>query len=229
MDFSQYNLLVIGYPSNWKVATLLIGAKACSKLLVSMFTGIIQNLGVLRRRRTGVLEVEVPASIRERLTVGASIAVNGVCVTVSELSAGTFSAGISQQTLSRTTIGRLKERTPVNLELPVGPERAFDGHIVLGHVDTIGRVRGFFRAGEGRVFIFSFAREFCRYVADKGAVSVDGISLTPFAVSKDDFRCAVIPQTLALTNLQYRAKGDSVNLEFDILAKYVEGMIKSVY
>jgi riboflavin synthase len=156
MDFSQYNLLVIGYPSDWKVATPLIGAKACSKLLVSMFTGIIQNLGVLRRRRTGVLEVEVPASIRERLTVGASIAVNGVCVTVSELSAGTFSAGISQQTLSCTTIGRLKERTPVNLELPVGPERAFDGHIVLGHVDTIGRVRGFFRAGEGRVFIFSF-------------------------------------------------------------------------
>lgn len=229
MDFSQYNLLVIGYPSDWKVATPLIGAKPCSKLLVSMFTGIIQNLGVLRRRRTGVLEVEVPASIRERLTVGASIAVNGVCVTVSELSAGTFSAGISQQTLSRTTIGRLRERTPVNLELPVGPERAFDGHIVLGHVDTIGRVRGFFRAREGRVFIFSFAREFCRYVADKGAVSVDGISLTPFAVSKDDFRCAVIPQTLALTNLQYRAKGDSVNLEFDILAKYVEGMIKSVY
>ena len=194
-----------------------------------MFTGIIQNLGVLRRRRTGVLEVEVPASIRERLTVGASIAVNGVCVTVSELSAGTFSAGISQQTLSCTTIGRLRERTPVNLELPVGPERAFDGHIVLGHVDTIGRVRGFFRAREGRVFIFSFAREFCRYVVDKGAVSVDGISLTPFAVSKDDFRCAVIPQTLALTNLQYRAKGDLVNLEFDILAKYVEGMIKSVH
>lgn len=173
--------------------------------------------------------MEVPASIRERLTVGASIAVNGVCVTVSELSAGTFSADISQQTLSCTTIGRLKERMPLNLELPVGPERAFDGHIVLGHVDTIGRVRGFFRAREGRVFIFSFAREFCRYVADKGAVTVDGISLTPFAVSKDDFRCAVIPQTLALTNLQYRANGDAVNLEFDILAKYVEGMIRNVH
>ena len=194
-----------------------------------MFTGIIQNLGVLRRRRTGLLEVEVPTSIRERLTVGASIAVNGVCVTVSELSAKAFSASISQQTLSCSTVGRLREGTPVNLELPVGPEGALDGHIVVGHVDTIGRVRGVFRAREGRVFIFSFAHEFCRYVADKGAVSVDGISLTPFAVSKDDFRCAVIPQTLALTNLQYRANGDSVNLEFDILAKYVEGMIKSVH
>ena len=194
-----------------------------------MFTGIIQNLGVLRRRRMGVLEVEVSTSIRERLTVGASIAVNGICVTVSKLLTKAFSASISQQTLSCTTVGRLTEGTPVNLELPVALEGVFDGHIVLGHVDTIGRVRGVLRVREGRVFIFSFAREFCCYIADKGAVSVDGISLTPFAVSKDDFRCAVIPQTLTSTNLQYRVSGDPVNLEFDILAKYVEGMIKSVH
>lgn len=194
-----------------------------------MFTGIVQGLGRLQGRRGALLEVEVPSSLRERLTLGASVAVNGVCLTVNQLTEGSFLADLSQETATRTTLGGLRVHTRVNLELPVTLEAGLDGHIVLGHVDTIGRVKAIYREQEGWSFIFSHSPEFGLYVVEKGAVAIDGISLTPFQTSGGTFRCAVVPKTFATTTLQDRAVGDPVNIEFDILAKYVQGMMKRVH
>lgn len=197
--------------------------------MASMFTGIVQGLGVLRERGAAALRVDVPPLLGERLREGASIAVNGVCLTVVKLAEGAFLADLSRETASRTTLGLLKGGRQVNLELPVPPEGLLDGHIVLGHVDAIGRVKAIAREEEGWRFVFSYPSEHARYVVEKGSVAVDGISLTPFATTGSTFSCAVVPRTFAATNLQERSVGDPVNLEFDILGKYVEGMVRHAH
>jgi riboflavin synthase len=193
-----------------------------------MFTGIVQGLGVIRERRGNVLEVNLPPVLRERLKEGASIALNGVCLTVSALRTEAFLADLSGETVSRTALGALRPGMRVNLELPVSPERALDGHIVLGHVDTIGRIKVIYREQENWNLMVSYPAEFRRYVVEKGSIAVDGISLTPYALTGTTFRCAVIPTTFNATTLKDRRVGDPVNIEFDILAKYVEGMITRV-
>lgn len=194
-----------------------------------MFTGIVQGLGVLRERRGSVLAVEVLFAFREQLTIGASVAANGACLTVSGLSDGAFLADLSQETAVRTTLGTLRVQSRVNLELPVTPEGGLDGHIILGHVDAVGRIKALAREREGWRLVISYPPEYRRYMVEKGSVAVDGISLTPFDITGTTFRCAVIPRTFAATNLQDRVVGDPVNIEFDILAKYVEGMMRRVY
>ena len=192
-----------------------------------MFTGIVRDLGLLEELRRDRLEIST--SLREKLTLGASIAVNGVCLTVSELTRNGFRADISLETFDRTSLGRQHLRARVNLELPLTLEGGLDGHIVLGHVDTVGKVQMVSREREGWKFLFSYPTEFRAYVADKGSVAVDGISLTPFAATGRSFRVAVIPRTYETTALQDRRVGDPVNIEFDILAKYVEGMVRHVH
>lgn len=194
-----------------------------------MFTGIVCDLGSVAELRRDRLVLEVPPALRARLTLGASIAVNGVCLTVSELTGAGFHADVSSETLERTTIGRLRLRTRVNLELPITPDTGLDGHIVLGHIDATGRVQQVARARDGWGFVFSYPERFCCYVVEKGSVAVDGISLTPFETRGVTFKVAVIPQTYASTNLQDRQVGDPVNIEFDILAKYIEGMVRHVH
>jgi len=196
---------------------------------VSMFTGIVQGFGLLKQQWGSTLKVEVSSGFRDRLVLGGSVAVNGVCLTVRELASEAFLADLSQETTLRTTLGRLQAHTRVNLELPVSPEGSLDGHIVLGHVDTVGRVKAIVREREGRNFTFSYPPEFSRYIVEKGAVAVDGISLTPFQVTGGTFRCAIIPKTFKATNLQGLSVGDPVNIEFDILAKYVERMTRRVH
>ncbi len=193
-----------------------------------MFTGIIQELGLIRERSGNVLTVKLLPELRERLIRGASIALNGVCLTVVTLGEGFFSTDLSAETMLRTALSGLRSGMRVNLELPVTAERALDGHIVLGHVDTIGRVKALHREGENWSLIVSYPAEFRRYLAEKGSVAVDGISLTPYALTGTTFRCAVIPSTFNATTLRDRHVGDPVNIEFDILAKYVEGMIRRV-
>lgn len=193
-----------------------------------MFTGIIEGIGFVRKKSGNALEVGLPPALHERLTLGASIALNGVCLTVFAITEGAFSTDISQETMSRTALGTLRPGVRVNLELAVSTERALDGHIVLGHVDTVGRIKAIHRERENWSLIVSYPAEFRRYVAEKGSIAVDGISLTPYALTGTTFRCAVVPATFNGTILKDRHVGDPVNIEFDILAKYVEGMIRRV-
>ncbi len=194
-----------------------------------MFTGIVQGLGVLRRRSPGEVEIGLPSSVRDRLEIGGSIAVNGVCLTVKGVTDGSFRADISPETLARTTLGRIRTEERVNLELPLTLSAPLDGHLVLGHVDAIGRIAAFYREREGFALIVSYPSEYRRYVVEKGSIAVDGISLTPYAIDGNTFRCAVIEETYERTNLKERKSGDPVNLEFDIMAKYIEGMIRIVH
>ena len=192
-----------------------------------MFTGIVQDLGLLVELHRDRLEIST--ALRGRLALGESIAVNGVCLTVSELTRDGFRADISSETFTRTSLGVQHARARVNLELPLTLEDGLDGHLVLGHADAMGKVQEVRREREGWRFVFSYPRAFRRYMADKGSVAIDGISLTPFNVSEETFHVAVIPLTYETTALRDRRVGDPVNMEFDILAKYVEGMMKDVH
>ncbi|MEN3009430.1 MAG: riboflavin synthase [Candidatus Bipolaricaulaceae bacterium] len=186
--------------------------------LAGMFTGIVRAVGQVRERTARRIWVS-----REGLPValGASVAVNGVCLTVAELADEAMAFDLSGETLSRTNLGELRVGDRVNLEpsLRVGEE--LGGHLVLGHVDTVGKITVLSRRGEDLLLEVSFDPRFAELLADKGAVAVDGVSLTPFAVGEGTFRCAIVPHTYAHTNLRFRRVGDRVNLEFDILAKYV--------
>ena len=194
-----------------------------------MFTGIVQDLGTLRRSHGGVVEIQAPSSIVERLDVGASIAVNGVCLTVRSLTEDGFSADVSPETLRRTTFGSLRVSTHVNLELPLRADQGLDGHLVLGHIDCVGRIQALYKEHTGWLLIVTYPSEHARLVAEKGSIAVDGISLTPHTVEGSSFRCSIIPETYEKTSLRERTSGDPVNLEFDVLAKYVERMARVVY
>jgi len=194
-----------------------------------MFTGIVQGLGILRRRDRGGVEIGLPEPMHGRLKIDGSIAVNGVCLTVTDLTDGSFRADISPETASRTTLGRIRLGERVNLELPLSPTSPLDGHLVLGHVDAVGRIEGFYRERSGWILMISYPFEYRRYVAEKGSIAIDGISLTPYGLSGNTLRCAVIPQTREKTNLNDKRSGDPVNIEFDIMAKYVEGMVRVVH
>ncbi len=193
-----------------------------------MFTGLVQATGSVMRISSASVEVEVPSDLRRSLAVGGSIAVNGVCLTARDIGERSFVADVSRETMARTTFGTLRAGMAANLELPLGANAAVGGHWVLGHVDAIGRIRSVARDREGWALVVSFPPAGHRYVVDKGSIAVDGISLAPFDVREDSFRCAVIPETLEKTSLRERRPDDAVNLEYDILAKYVERMMRDV-
>jgi riboflavin synthase len=194
-----------------------------------MFTGIVQGVGTLRGLNREKVEIELPDALASQIEPGGSVAVNGVCLTVRALVDGGFCSDVSRETVSRTTFGRLRLKARVNLELPVSPTGRLDGHLVLGHVDAVGGVQALYRDREGWGLIVSYPSAFRHFVVEKGSVAVDGISLTPYGLNGSTFRCAVIPETYERTALQDRRSGDPVNLEFDVVAKYVEGMVTRVY
>ena len=144
-----------------------------------MFTGIVQGLGLVRSVRPGALTVKLPTVFRERIEIGGSVAVNGVCLSVRELSADAFVADLSKETASRTTLGNLRPGQHVNLELPLSPSSGLDGHWVLGHVDSLGHVGALYREGPGWTLIVEFPTQYRRFIAEKGSITVEGISLTP--------------------------------------------------
>ncbi len=193
-----------------------------------MFTGIVQATGAIVRVSPTSVDVELPSAWRSMLALGGSVAVNGVCLTARTLGDRSFSADLSPETWSRTTFAFLRAGMAVNLELPLSASRGFDGHWVLGHVDAVGRIRGLHRDREAWSLVVSFPPDGHRYIVEKGSVAVDGISLTPFDVGEDSFRCGVIPETHEKTSLRERRQGDPVNLEYDVLAKYVERMMRHV-
>jgi len=194
-----------------------------------MFTGIIKEVGVLRSRKPMGESAELTVGcerILEGLAMGDSVAVNGVCLSVTRPEEGGFSADLSAETLARTTLGNLPDGAPLNLELPLKMGDVFGGHLVQGHVDELGKVAKFVSAGQGKELTIRVSEGTLRYIVPQGSIAVDGVSLTVVDIEGDTFRVALIPVTLEQTSLGRLELGDSVNLEVDIFAKYVERMVR---
>jgi riboflavin synthase len=193
-----------------------------------MFTGIIEELGRVRsveQRGEGVrVRIEAHA-VTEGTLEGDSIAVNGVCLTALDVRADSFAADGSRETLQRSTLGVLRAGSVVNLERAVTPATRLGGHIVQGHVDARGRYLSAEDHGGSWTVRVAYPPEMARYLVFKGSVAVEGISLTVAALTEEYFEIAVIPKTWQLTNLSSLRPGDPVNLEADIIAKYVERIL----
>ncbi len=187
-----------------------------------MFTGIVEEVG--RVAALAPRRIEVACGL-EGLRIGDSIAVNGVCLTVVDLAPGGFAAELSEETLARSGLGALGSGSPVNLERPVVAGGRLGGHVVQGHVDATGTI-GAVEPHEGSVVLWVEVPPVVRrYLVEKGSVAVDGVSLTVAGLREGAFSVALIPHTLAATTLSAAARGDVVNLEVDILAKYVESLL----
>src|SRR2546423_5709187 len=193
-----------------------------------MFTGIIEELGRVREieKRGEDARIVIEARIvTERSRDGDSISVNGVCLTALDVKPDSFVADVSKETLFRSTLGALATGSPVNLERAVTPATRLGGHIVQGHVDARGKFLASENHGDSWTFRFAYPKEIARYVVFKGSIAIDGISLTIAELADDYFAIAVIPKTLQATNFSHLNPGDKVNLEVDVIAKYLERMI----
>jgi riboflavin synthase len=192
-----------------------------------MFTGIVEHRGsvVSVERADGVMRLVVDPGPLGGISIGSSIAVNGVCLTAVEAPEGRVGFDLVAETLDRSTLGGLQPGDPVNLERPMPASGRFDGHIVQGHVDGVGEVVGIEAEGEGRRMRVRVPGELSRYLVEKGSLAVDGVSLTIAAVDGDDIEIALIPHSLEVTTLGLRTVGEKVNLEVDVLAKYVEKLL----
>ena len=195
-----------------------------------MFTGLVLGVGriaSMERSESGArIVIETP--LVAELHTGDSIAVNGVCLSATSLQSGSFLADAMNETLSRTSLGDLAPGAQVNLELPLRASDRLGGHMVQGHVDGVGRVASVREDGFARRIEIEAPPELLRYVIEKGSIAVDGVSLTVSAVVSRSFTVSLIPETLQRTNLGQAAPGDRVNLEVDVLAKYVEKLMAGV-
>ena len=192
-----------------------------------MFTGLVEGLGRVRHLDAdgdgARLEVETP--LARELRAGDSIAVNGVCVTAVAPDADRFQADLMAETLRRSSLGPLGAGDPVNLELPLRAGAPLGGHMVQGHVDATGEVASVRDEGRARIVRIECAPDLLRYVVEKGSIAVDGVSLTVAGVDQSGFSVSLIPETLERTTLGSAAPGRVVNLEVDVLAKYVEKLV----
>lgn len=193
-----------------------------------MFTGIIEELGCVRNVEMNgenariVIEAQ---TVIEDTKHGDSIAVNGVCLTALDIKPDSFAADVSRETLDRTTLGRLEPGAPVNLERAVTPATRLGGHIVQGHVDARGEFVSAIDLGGSWTVRIKYPSEIARYLVFKGSVAVEGISLTIAKLADDYFEIAIIPKTWEVTNFSQLRPGDAVNLEVDVIAKYVERIL----
>lgn len=194
-----------------------------------MFTGIIEELGTIQTITSAHdgarIMVQAPTILADA-RIGDSIAVNGVCLTVVEKTVSTFVADVSAETLRRTSLKQIQTGGKINLERPMTPSARFGGHIVQGHVDGMGEFQSAKAVGDSWVVRIGFPAELSKYIVEKGSITVDGISLTVAALGDDWFEIAVIPHTWKVTNLSSLKPGQAVNLEVDIIAKYVERMLQ---
>jgi riboflavin synthase len=193
-----------------------------------LFTGIVEELGKVAQL------VELPDAVRISIAgptvvsdanIGDSISVNGVCLTVTSKTATGFTADVMQETLNRSTLGQLIAGDPVNLERPVTLATRLGGHLVQGHVDGIGQVINRQTSDNWEVLTIKPPQELLKYIVEKGSITVDGTSLTVASVDQESFTVSLIPETLSKTTLGIRQVGDNVNLEVDLMAKYVEKII----
>ena len=189
-----------------------------------MFTGIVEEVGVVAKISDNGMTV-LATKVTEDLKLGDSIAVNGTCLTAVSFDRTEFSVDLSPETMRRTSLGQLSVGGPVNLERALLASDRMGGHIVQGHVDGTGRVMSTKRDRDSTIFRIRVPKRLNRYIVEKGFVAVDGISLTVVKRGASSFTLAVIPYTLANTNLAALSVGDRVNLEADILAKYVESLL----
>ena len=185
-----------------------------------MFTGLVAAKGTVRR--SGERMAIEAGELARDLAEGDSVAVNGVCLTATSIADGVFTADVMAETLSRSSLGPLEVGDPVNLELPLRAADRLGGHVVQGHVDGVGTIAATEEDGFARVVTVSADPALLRYVVEKGSIAVDGVSLTVSAVDDSTFAVSLIPETLERTTLGTAAPGDPVNLEVDVLAKYVE-------
>lgn len=193
-----------------------------------MFTGIVEEVGRVAAVRKGahsaVLTVEA-STVLEDVHLGDSIATNGVCLTVTDFTRSTFSADVMHETLNRSSLGALRPGSPVNLERAMLAGGRFGGHIVSGHIDGTGAIRNIREDDNAVWYTIEAPRAIIRFIVEKGSIAIDGISLTVATVSDSTFSVSIIPHTRAQTNLAGKHVGDVVNLENDVVGKYVERLL----
>jgi len=190
-----------------------------------MFTGIIQDIGEVQSavRREGNLILRINSDrLAGKLQIGSSVSINGACQTVIEVRENAFAVEAISETLEKTNLRNLKASSKVNLELPLTPQSMLDGHLVQGHVDCTGEISKIARSSGSVLLSIEYPPLFDKYVIDKGSVAVDGVSLTIVNAMNGKFEIAIIPHTLKNTILVNKKIGDIVNLEFDMIAKYIE-------
>lgn len=194
-----------------------------------MFTGIIETIGEIRdlTARGGDLRVLVSCGELDMssVTLGDSIAVNGVCLTAVEFNASSFTADVSSETVNCTTVANFAKGTPVNLEMAMLPTTRLGGHLVSGHVDGVGEIKRRWSDARSERFRIAAPNELAKYIAAKGSVCVDGVSLTVNAVEGNEFELNIVPHTLVATTMGNYQAGQKVNLEVDIIARYLERLL----
>lgn len=194
-----------------------------------MFTGIIEELGTVERVTRGRVSAVIAIRaehILSDLKIGDSVAVNGVCLTATGLTGHGFTADVMHETLDRSALAGLGPGSPVNLERAMAANGRFGGHIVAGHVDGVGTIAAIEQDDNAIWFTITAPAQVLRYVVEKGSIAIDGISLTVARVETDRFAVSVIPHTAAVTLLGQRRTGDRVNLESDLVGKYVERLLR---
>jgi riboflavin synthase len=194
-----------------------------------VFTGIVEHRGSVLSVESGNggMRLVVDTGPLPQIELGGSIAVNGVCLTGVESGPGQIAFDVVRETLNRSTLGDLQPGDPVNLERPMPADGRFDGHIVQGHVDGVGVIVDIEAEGQGKRIRLRVPDALGRYVIEKGSITVDGVSLTVAAVEGNEVEIALIPHSLEVTTLGLRAVGEKVNLEVDLVAKYVEKLLKA--
>jgi len=192
-----------------------------------MFTGLVADKGTVTAvdATADGVRLAVETALAPEISEGDSVAVNGVCLTATTIADGRFTADVMHETLRRSSLAEVAEGAPVNLELPLRASDRLGGHVVQGHVDGLGTIRDIREDGFSRIVEITAAAETLRYVVEKGSIAVDGISLTVASVTDERFSVALIPETLERTNLGAASPGQPVNLEVDVLAKYVERLV----
>jgi len=194
-----------------------------------MFTGIVEHRGIVTRaeKRNDGMRLVLDVGPLPDVGLGGSISVNGVCLTAVEAAPGRATVEVVKETLDRSTLDSLDAGHAVNLELPMRADGRFGGHIVQGHVDGVGEILGIESEGDGKRMRLGVPERLTRYMVEKGSITVDGVSLTIAALDGVEIEIALIPHSLEMTTLGLRSVGEKVNLEVDVLAKYVESLLKA--
>ncbi|MBQ1941284.1 MAG: riboflavin synthase [Anaerovibrio sp.] len=190
-----------------------------------MFTGIIEEVGTVKSIGGGVLAINAQ-KVLEDVQLGDSIAVNGVCLTVTSFTSKGFTADVMPETLRRSSLGELKHGSPVNLERALTLSSRLGGHIVSGHIDGVGKIISLKEEANAILMKIGADADILRYIVEKGSVSLDGISLTVAGVDSDSFVVSLIPHTRQVTNLHSKGIGSAINIENDVVGKYVEKLLQ---